>query len=198
MRHYLEMFGICLLLVGCHGHDEGGHSTVGHDQPALGTDVIDNMLGADLNAGPRDYGQFEPTLKPSHASSANSLSKPAAYRRAIFGYFDDADVISQLSAKELARMRIDGNAFHAQADLDRDGAMETYRTGYFRMPDGATGLFLVGFERHRQIGLWVEPDPLWSILWISVRDGVSLWHCNCPETGRVSLVQGRLSVKWKS
>lgn len=162
----------------------------------MDTSVADNMAsaGSDL----RDYGMVEPTLRPSPASPANRLNKPPAYRKALFGYFDDPDVLSQFTAKERAQMPIDGNAFHADADLDHDGAPETYRTGYFQRPDGTTGLFLVAFERGTQIGLWTDADAAWDILWISTRDGLTLFHCNCPDTGTVSLKHKRLRVKWES
>jgi hypothetical protein len=155
---------------------------------------MDNVTAA--GSEQRDYGLFEPSLRPSLASAANRLAKPPALNRALFGYFDDADMLGQFTAKERAQMRVDGNAFHAEVDLDRDGAVEVYRTGYFQMPDKAIGLFLAAFERGRQIGFWAETNPVRDILWISTRNGLSLFHCNCPEQGKVSLNRKRLRVNW--
>jgi hypothetical protein len=126
------------------------------------------------------------------------LARPPAYRQAVFGFFDDPDITKQFTAKERAQMSIDGNAFHTRTDLDHDGAVETYRTGYFRTPAGTTGLFLVVFERGKQIGLWTETGAARDILWLSLRDGLSLWHCNCPEMGIVSLDRKRLRVRWRT
>ena len=199
----LSIMGVALLVSGCSaGRDPSPASNVASDQAQnttamdAGAAIADNVASAGSDF--RDYGMFEPTLHPFLASAANKLTKPLAYRKALFGYFDDPDMLGQFTAKERAQMPIDGNAFHADADLDHDGAAETYRTGYFQNPDGTTGLFLVVFERGRQIDLWAEPDAAWDILWISTRNSLSLFHCNCPEDGAVSLKHKRLRVKWQS
>ena len=190
---------VALLLAGC-GSDNGDGSSkaAGRSKPAPLANDAETIMDNVASAGPglRDYGMLEPTLHPSPASAANELTKPLAYRKALFGYFDDADVLSQFTAKERAQMSLDGNAFHAGADLDRDGAAETYRTGYFQTADGAIGLFLAVFERGKQVDLWTQDNVDQNVLWISTRDGLTLFHCNCPETGTVEFSHKRLRVKW--
>lgn len=185
-----------LLLSACSARRDPSPAANVTNEQVQGIAAADNVT----DAGPdlRDYGMFEPTLHPSPASAANRLTKPPAYRKALFGYFDDPDVLSQFTAKERAQMPVDGNAFHADADLDHDGAPETYRTGYFQKRDGTIGLFLVAFERGRQMDIWTDADAAWDILWISTRDGLTLFHCNCPESGKVSLKRKRLRIRWES
>lgn len=189
-----------LLLAACQARETSGASMAIQDRRAAdsrtdqGIDAINNILSA--GDEPQNYGTFEPTLRPSLASAANTLQKPPAYRKAIFGYFDDPDILRQFTAKQRAAMRVDGNGFDAKADLDGDGAIESYRTGYFQMPDGKIGLFLAAFEQGKQVGLWTENDALWNILWISTRGGLTLFHCNCPEAGTVSFNGKRLRVNW--
>lgn len=191
--------GGMLLLAACGSRLDRNQSTRTQSDAARAASAVentaDNMASAEYKR--RDYTMFEPTLQPSLASPANLLTKPAAYRAAIFGYFDDPDIQRQFTPKERAQMPVNGNAFHASADLDYDGAVETYRTGYYAMPDGAIGVFLVAFEHGKQIGLWTEPDPGRDILWIWTRDGLSLSHCNCPETGTISLKRKQLRVSFR-
>lgn len=194
MRKHVAAISAALLVAGCQGSHGAGAATTGADRSISGSSVVENAVATHIEL--RDYGMFEPTLTASRASSANALAKPTDYRDAVFGYFDDPDIVSQYTAKERARMLIDRNAFHAWADLDHNGVPESYRTGYFRQREGQVGLFLVAFERGKQLALWTETGPSRDVLWISTRNGFSLWHCNCPETGSVSLAHGRLSVRW--
>ena len=94
--------------------------------------------------------------RPDPSSAANRLKRLPAYQSAVLSYFDDPGVTAQFPPEAVEDLRESGAAFNYRADLDQDGAVEQYRTGFARKSDGSRTSFLAGWENGRLLHIESE------------------------------------------
>ncbi|HVM22649.1 MAG TPA: hypothetical protein VM308_05035 [Sphingomicrobium sp.] len=141
--------------------------------------------------------------RPDPNSAANGLARPRAYQSAILSYFDDPSVTAQLPTEAAADLAQSGAVFSGRADLDRDGAVELYRTGFALSPDGSRTSFLAVWENGRLLHTEFEEAQrsrnVFSALALPQdgREGSWLFCLSCGDFFSFSLQDKRLKFSAK-
>ena len=136
--------------------------------------------------------------RPDPTSPANRLKRSRAYQSAVLSYYDEPGITAQFPPEVVEDLKKSGSAFDYRADLDQDGAVEQYRTGFARRSDGSRTSFLAAWENGQLLDIEFEEGQkspyAFSVLSLRPDDrkGTWLFCLACGDSVSFSLQDNRL------